>query len=370
VAIGNGSQPSDTVTCMEPERFRTPRPHRQDPRAIKAGRAAAAAGAAALLIAGAACANTESPPPAATTGTSRPQGSNLNSATPKPTGTKTKVSAAFYPIAEAAQRVGGEAVDVTNLTPPGSGPHDLELTGAQAAELEKTNVVFYLSKGFQPAVEKASKELPPTVTRVDILTGIDLLPVGDQLEGTQGEVDGEELEGGKDPHVWVDPVLQITIATTVKDTLTKVDPGNKAVFEKNFATYKGELEALSGKFTKGLKICTSRVIVTSHRAFEYLAKRYDLRQIAIAGISPDEEPDPKTLQAVADAAKKENAKVIFFEDKLPANLAETVAREISATTDVLDPVETISEEELGKGTTYASIQEANLEALTKGLGCS
>jgi len=280
------------------------------------------------------------------------------------------VAASFYPIAEAVTRVGGDRVEVQNLTPPGGGPHDLELQPQQVNDLSEADALFFLSKGFQPQVEKAAAELPDGVRSVDVLEGIDLLPVQDQLEGTQGEVDGEELEGGYDPHVWVDPILQSQIAQRVHDVLVEIDPAGKADYDSRLAAYQAELASLDSEFEAGLATCGSRVIVTSHRAFEYLAKRYDLTQISIAGLSPDEEPDPRTLEAVAAAAQRENVSVVFFEEQVPPDLSETVAREIGARTDALDPVETITQEDLDAGTTYTTVMQANLESLTEGLSCT
>ena len=111
------------------------------------------------------------------------------------------------------------------------------------------------------------------------------------------------------------------------------------------------------------------MIVTSHRAFEYLAARFGLRQIAIAGISPATEPSAKTLESVAKAAKADNVKVIYFEDSLPGGLSKTVASEIGVKTDVLDPVETLSDAQIKAGATYITVQESNLQSLKQGLGC-
>ena len=120
----------------------------------------------------------------------------------------------------------------------------------------------------------------------------------------------------------------------------------------------------------GLASCNSKVIVTTHRAFVYFADRYGLTQIPIAGISPEIEPDPKTLEAVAAAAKANNVQVIYFEEYVPPDLAETVAREIGATTDALSPVETIDDEGLANGADYDSVMRTNLASLKTGLGCS
>lgn len=279
------------------------------------------------------------------------------------------VAAAFYPIAEAVRRVGGDRVEVQNLTPPGAGPHDLELTPPQVEQLERARAIFYLSGGFQPAVEEAAAGLPEQAERVDVLDGIELLPVGEQLPGTVGEVDGEELADGGDPHVWVDPVMLMQVATTIRDTLAEIDPTGAEDYDRGLADYQDELGELNADFRSGLATCASRIIVTSHRAFEYLARRYGLVQIAIAGLSPDDEPDPRTVEAIAAAAERENVHTVFFEEQVPTNLAETVAREIGADTDALDPVETITAEDLADGASYTTVMRGNLDALRTGLGC-
>jgi zinc transport system substrate-binding protein len=281
-----------------------------------------------------------------------------------------EVVAAFYPLEEAVSRVGGDLVEVTGLTPPGGGPHDLELTPRDVTAVEEADMVVYLSKGFQPSVEQAVAGLGDDAAVVDALEGIELLPVQEGLEGTQGEVDGETLEGGLDPHVWVDPMLQAEIAATVADALAGADPDNADTYQANLEEYRTELEALDGEFREGLADCESRTIVTSHRAFAYLAEAYDLRQIPIAGVSPDDEPDPQSLEAIARAAEEDGVTVIFFESAVSPDLSETVAREIGASTDFLQPVETIEQDALDDGADYASVQRQNLQSLVAGLRCS
>lgn len=280
------------------------------------------------------------------------------------------VAAAFYPLEEVAGAVGGDEVDVVGLTPLGVGPHDLELTAEVGEQIAEADVIVYLGGGFQPSVEKAISELPESVVKIDVLDLVELLPVTPQLEGTEGEVDGEVLEGDIDPHVWVDPANMGIIAEALAEQLSEVVPDSAEAFASNAATYAAAMTTLGEEFATGLETCESRTIVTSHRAFEYLAQRFDLKQVSIAGISPDAEPSAQTLAAVAATAAADGVTVVFFEEQLPADLSETVAREIGATTDVLDPIETITEEDLDAGTTYSTIQQANLASLVAGLRCT
>lgn len=285
-----------------------------------------------------------------------------------------RVAAAFYPVEEAARSIGGDRVRVRDLTPAGSEPHDLELTPPELADLERSDVVLYLGAGFQPQVQKAVASSPSDLLKVDLLQGLKLRRAEIGIPGVRGEVDGgrgpESLRGGRDPHVWVDPARFIAIARRIERSLIKVDPAGRDTYEANARTYLASLRKIDRDFRRGLRGCRSPVLVTSHAAFGYLADRYGLQQAAIAGISPEAEPDPASLAAIARYAKANDVRTVFFETLVPRKLSETVAREIGARTDALNPVEGLTRAELDAGTTYESIQRANLQAMKKGLECT
>lgn len=283
--------------------------------------------------------------------------------------TALSVIAAFYPIEEAARGVGGDLVSVTSLTPPGQGPHDLELQPAQLGVFESADIAIFLGRGFQPQVEAAIAESPDALVPLDLLEAVELLAVDEQLAGTAGEVDGEVLAGDVDPHVWLDPSRMITMVGAITEAFAAADPGNADAYAANAERYLADLRGLDGEYRSALTDCRSRVVVTSHRAFGYLADTYDLRQIPIAGISPEVEPDPRTLEAIAAEAEAEGVTTIFLESIAPPELAETVAREIGAELDLLDPIEGLTQEQLDDGETYASIMRDNLGRLVTGLGC-
>lgn len=280
------------------------------------------------------------------------------------------VASAFYPLEEAARGVGGDLVEVMGITPPGQGPHDLQLEPKQVEEIEGADVVFLLGRGFQPQVEAAAADSGDDTTVVDLLDNVELLPVDPQLAGTQGEVDGEVLDGDVDPHVWLDPARMITMVDAMVDTLSDVDPDHAADYRSSADTYLESLTGLDAEYRDALADCRSRVIVTSHRAFGYLADQYDLRQIPIAGVSPEAEPDPRTLEAIADEAASEGVTTIFLEELAPPDLAETVASEIGAELSLLDPIEGLTGDQIDAGATYATIMRENLQRLVDGLGCS
>lgn len=285
-------------------------------------------------------------------------------------GPRLDVVASFYPIEEAAREVGGDRVDVVDLTPPGGGPHDLELTTESLSALEGAEAVLYLGDGFQPAVEKAVDNLGADTRATDLLAGFDLRSPDSAVPGVAGEVDGEVLSGNRDPHVWVDPARFATMVEGVRDALAASDPAGADDYRANAEAYLAEVEALDAEFATALRPCRGEALVTSHAAFGYLADRYGLVQAPIAGISPEEEPDPKSLAATAAFARENGVTTVYFETLVPKDLAETVADEIGAGTDALDPVEGIPQDQLDAGATYLSIQRDNLDRLVTGLGCT
>jgi len=283
------------------------------------------------------------------------------------------VAAAFYPVEEAVREVGGDRVAVTDLTPPGGEPHDIELTPEAVADLERADVVLYLGGGFQPGVEKAVANLGDGAETVDLLEGLRLRGLDAPVPGVRGEVEGggdEAHADAKDPHVWVDPHTFASMVAATRDALIAADPQGAETYRENAAAYLGELRDLDGAFAAGLRGCRGRVLVTSHAAFGYLADRHGLVQAPIAGISPEEEPDPRSIAATAAFAKRHGVTTVFFETLVPKALARTVADEIGARTDALDPVEGIPQDQLDAGASYITIQRDNLARLRAGLGCT
>ena len=285
-------------------------------------------------------------------------------------GTIINVAASFYPIAEIVSRVGGTDVKVIALTPPGEGAHDVQLTAKSLDQLTSAQIVFYISDGFQPDIEKAVSSLPGSVSTVDLLASLQLLPIVAQLAGTEGDTDGEVLASGKDPHVWLDPANMVTMARTVADALATQSPALSATFASNASAYISELETLGNDIDTTLANCESRALVTSHRAFAYLAKRANLDQVAISGVNPEEEPSAKSLEAIAAFAVKQKVSTIFFETLLPADLAKTLADKVGATADLLDPIEGLNSEDIANGSTYITVQRDNLKRIAIGLRCS
>ncbi len=255
-------------------------------------------------------------------------------------GEKIKVTASIYPIYFLVNEIGGDLVEVVNMTPPGIAAHEYELTTGDMKKIANSKLVL-VNGGVEPWAEK--------------IPGAILL--------------GKKYMIGNDPHVWLDPLLMIRLVADAKDILINIDPGNENIYRARGADLTAQLDKLDTEMRNGLARCEQRTIVTSHAAFGYLAGRYNLKQEEISGFSPENEPSAKRLAEVAKLVKTNNIKQIFFETLVNPDLALTIARETGAQTAVLNPLESLSAEEQVAGESYFSIQRKNLANLRSALEC-
>jgi zinc transport system substrate-binding protein len=282
-----------------------------------------------------------------------------------------EVVAAFYPLEFVADRVGGDQVAVTNLAPPGAEPHDLELSPGQVADIGQADLVIFLGS-FQPAVDEAVSQNAAD-GGFDVLDVVPLLGVTAPDEHGHGEEEGEDGEdadepaGGMDPHVWLDPQRVATIAQELAAELGTLDPDRAADYTANAEALGGDLAALDTEYEEGLAGCERQEIVVSHAAFGYLTDRYGLEQIAITGLSPEDEPSPQQIEEAAQEAEEHGATTIFFEVLVSPDVAQLIADQVGAQTAVLDPIEGLAPD---ADDDYFSLMRNNLDALRAALGCS
>ena len=270
-----------------------------------------------------------------------------------------EVVAGFYPYAFLAERVGGPDVEVSSLAGPGAEPHDLELTPQQVGRLGEADLVVH-AEGFQPALDDALSDVADDA-RFDVHSAVELVDGYVPLE--DGELEPEEA--GADPHVWLDPTRYAAIATALGARLGELDPDRADAFAERAEALVDELQGLDAELREGLSSCARQEVVTSHNAFGYLTSRYGLEQIAVTGLVPEEEPTPRRLAEVAALAEERGVTTVFFEELVSPRTAESLAREVGATAQVLSPLESAPEDG-----DYFTAMRTNLATLRTALGCT
>ncbi|MFP8960163.1 metal ABC transporter solute-binding protein, Zn/Mn family [Streptomyces nanhaiensis] len=302
------------------------------------------------------------------------------------------VVASFYPMQFLAEEIGGEHVSVGSLVEPGVEPHDLELSPRQTAELGEADLVVYL-KGFQPAVDKAIEQ--SGVENVAEATSYTELEKhgsgqeeehgdehGDEHASGHGDGHGEEGheepaeegheghdhggEGAADPHIWLDPVKYAEVAEGVGEALAKADPDHADDYRKNADALAEKLRDLDADFREGLENRRTDTFITAHAAFGYLADRYGLHEESVAGLDPESEPSGARMKQLHQVAREDDVDTVFFEAAAGERTAKTLADDLGLRTDVLDPVEGITD--ASRGDDYFEVMRSNLQALRKALG--
>ncbi|QHQ59439.1 zinc ABC transporter solute-binding protein [Anaerocolumna sedimenticola] len=276
---------------------------------------------------------------------------------------KLEVYTSFYPLYDFAVKVGGDKVHITNLVPAGTEPHDWEPATTDILSLEKGDILIYNGVGMEHWIDQVTSSLEnDSLILVEASQGLTLL----EREEEEGESESGE-ETASDPHVWLSIKNAKKEMETIKNAFVKADPDNAAYYEQNFNKYAADFDILDSKFTNELSVLANKDIVVAHQAFAYLCTDYGLNQIAIEGLAADSEPDAKRMAEIVDFAKSRNIKTIFFEELVSPKVAETIASEIGAKTDVLNPLEGLTQEQINAGEDYLSIMDRNLEALVNAL---
>ncbi|MCI4625704.1 MAG: zinc ABC transporter substrate-binding protein [Candidatus Magnetoovum sp. WYHC-5] len=272
--------------------------------------------------------------------------------------TKLPVVASIYPIYFFSKAIGGGKAEVFNMTPSGVEPHDYEPTALDMARIEDSKLVILNGGGLEGWEKNVKKNIKSDHTLI-VIAG----------EGLANQQMVEEGKNTIDPHIWLSPTLAQKMVDNIATGFIQVDHANADYYKTNASTLKAKIETLDVAYKTGLKNCKEKNIITSHAAFGYLAASYGLKQVSIAGLSPDNEPSPRQMVDIVKFAKANNVKYIFFESLVSPKLSQTIANEIGVQTMVLNPIEGLTAEEVAEGQDYFTIMMSNLTNIQIALRC-
>ena len=197
------------------------------------------------------------------------------------------------------KKIGGDKVEVINLVPAGTEPHDWEPSTKDLIEMEKSDIFIYNGAGMEQWVDDVLESLDTEeLTGVEASKGIKLLKDQDAHEHDH------EHNSENDPHVWLDPQNAKYEMNKIKKALIKVDAENKDYYEANYKRYAKECDKLDTLYKEETSKLTKKELVVAHEAFGYLCHAYGLEQMGIEGLSADDEPDPKQMSEVIRFAKE------------------------------------------------------------------
>jgi zinc transport system substrate-binding protein len=278
---------------------------------------------------------------------------------------KLKVVATIFPLYDFVRTVGGDAVDLHLLLPPGTEPHSFEPRPEDMMTVAKADIFIYTNSGMEPWAEKLLSGITRNGKPVKIEAG-----QGARYINAADSKGHAHKDGAKDPHIWLDIANAMQMIDTIANALAEGIPAKKELFRVNAAAYKARLKTVDDRFRAELANCDTREFIHGgHFAFAYLAERYNLNYISAYGVSADSEPSPKKMMELIDTIRRHKLKSVFYEELLSPAVARSVAAETGATLLKLHGIHNITRQELESNTSYTELMEQNLAALRKGLVC-
>ncbi len=299
---------------------------------------------------------------------------------------KPVVYATIYPVYALVDAVGGDLIELEPVVPFGVDPHDFEPSAKLIAKLEVADVIFYNGLAMEPWLERAEQQLVEKgVKLVNLSEVVECIAFAGHHEhgaaghdedhaATCGEKHGAgddhagHQHGNVDPHVWQDPLNAIAMVEAIGDALYDVcSVSQKTQLSNNRAAAIDALTDIDRAYQRALKGVARRELVVGHAAFGYLCHRYDLEQIAVAGLSTHDEPSAALLAEIADLSRERGVTVVFYDALGSDKLAAVIAEEVGVALKPLNPIGAISTEQLAAGEDYFSLMEKNLKAIEAAL---
>ena len=248
-----------------------------------------------------------------------------------------KIVTSFYPIYALVKEISGDQNDIW-MVQSGAGIHDYEPSTKEVAQIYDADVFVYHSQTLESWAGRLDPNLQGSKLRV--------------IEGSQGmtldKVAGlEDVDAGQgkeskhlyDPHTWLDPVKIAEEGKVIAQRLGEIDPKNKELYQANAQKLEKRCEDLVAHYQPLFDKAKQKTFVTQHTAFSYLAKRFGLKQLGIAGISPEQEPTARQLAEIQQFVKDYKVKTIFVEKHTSSKVADSIAKATGARVKVLDPLE-------------------------------
>jgi zinc transport system substrate-binding protein len=239
------------------------------------------------------------------------------------------ITVSIAPFKYFVEGIAGKNFTVNIMVPAGANPHIYEPFPDQVNKLRKS--VAYISNGylgFEMTWLDRFYEMNRKMKKLSLGDGIDPIMSEHHHEGDQTE--------GADPHYWVSPVCAFKMASSVRDLLIELDPGNKEQYEQNYNILSGKIKEVDSK-AKALSLSgTKKAFMIYHPNLGYLARDYGFEEIAVE--YEGKEPTPLRLVKLIDRAKKDRLNVILVQKEYDTKNARSIANETGAEVVIIDPL--------------------------------
>ena len=242
------------------------------------------------------------------------------------------ITVTISPLKYFVETIGGKDFVVNVMVPPGASPHTYEPMPDQIVGLSKS--IAFISDGylgFELTWMDRFNEINPRMKKLVLADNQDLI-----FSETAPEGSYENQHEGVDPHFWISPVSGRIIAESVKNLLVELYPEHRELYNKNLVSLLDTIDKLDNKAKELLGKLPERSFMIFHPALAYIARDYNLNQIAVE--YEGKEPSPSQLKNIIDLGKSTNTKFIIVQKEFDRKYADEIANEIGAKVYVIDPL--------------------------------
>lgn len=286
------------------------------------------------------------------------------------TSEKLRVCTSFYAMYDLTRQIGGDKIEIKNLVPNGSEPHDWEPSVGAMFYLEKSDVFIYNGLGMESFTQKIKSSLKNDLIYVEASEGCDILYGYEDDDHDHHDEDEEEHEGhieDADPHVWLDPYNALKEAENICAALIQADPENSEYYKQNLETFRQKIVRLDLDYKNGLSDLKNRSIIVSHSAYGYICRAYNLTQTPVEGMSASSDPSPRRVREIYDYIRENDITCIFYESLTGSRTASAISEDLGISLYPITSFEGLSPEQEKEGLDYFDIMRENLESLKTGL---
>jgi zinc transport system substrate-binding protein len=285
-------------------------------------------------------------------------GSCTRSGNPTPAGEKPVAVASIFCYYDALRAIGGDDIDVAILLPPGRSPHEFSATVSDRQTVARAKLLVTNGLGLDTWATRLAGD---NKKLTQLVIGDQLTTIETPEEKLPGQKDEEDDHGLKNPHVWLDPMNQIKAAELIRDALIKIDPAHRGAFLSRTEAYANDIRKLDADFKEAAAKFTHKEFIGFHSAYDYLARRYGLKQVAAIQETGAEGLNVAQVQRVIQIIRERHVPVVFIENAFSSRQVEPIVKATGVKVGTLQPLETYDKLD----DTYVSLMRQNLAEMKK-----
>lgn len=255
-----------------------------------------------------------------------------------------RVVTTFLPMYWFTKAVAGDNAQVEILIPPGTEVHEYQAKPADVQAIATADILVKnglgLEEFLEPTIKNASNSKLKEINASQNIQSLnEISPVIDSQQSTSGHNHNHNHNHEQgNPHVWLDPVLAKQQVTNIRDGLIAADPKNKAKYQANATVYIQKIDQLNQQFQQNLQPYKGCTYVTFHDAYPYLARRYQLNQVAVVRI-PEDNLLPADVERAVKTVRKFNVKTVLGEPGVDNRLLKSLSQDLKLNIGALDSLE-------------------------------